>query len=347
MKYFRISILSLFLLSCSADNENETEIQKPIDWEKELFGVGLYGTHPDSLDQVWYSFPINKNAVDPIERHPLSQYKTNYRIYGDTIKLHNRLFYKYLRINNRREKEASVLIERDAVMDDSSIFVLSFIDSAYYKLRKINGFRLLPEAVFLSLSSTKIDPLFEHLEIRTGIANAPTDIKLFVFPDTAFHVMHCYFCDTLPNNSTAELKANEIEYIHSFINTLIKMRNNGRSSGAVCTLGYDYDMKLVYDSLVYEYDNLTIFSVVPDILHKYLSNTIDISRYSPLKVDVYDYRFLNVRERTLRYRDYDRGNDLVDTATIQEIPSTIEFKLPEPKEENPVEVPPIELPDSL
>lgn len=333
MKYIYISILSLFLLSCSADNE--TEYQNPINWEEELFGVGLYGTHPDSLDQVWYSFPFNKNSIEPIERQSKFNYQWSFRIKEDTIKIENLFFHSYLNTISS--------LKRRAVMEDSSSFVLNWLDSSYFKLNKIKGHPLVPEEFFLRLSSSKLDPQFEYLEIRTLFTSAPTDIKLFVFPDTVFHVMQCPFCDTLPDNSTTELKENEIEFIHSFINTLIKMRNHGRRSGAVCTLGYGYDMKLVYDSLVYEYDNLAIFPIVPDILHQYLSNTIDIGRYSPLQVDLYDYRFINVRDRTRRYRHYDRGNDLVDTAIIQEVPSTNEFKLPEPVEENPTETPPIVL----
>ena len=332
MKYIYITLLSLLLLSCSADHEIETH--KPINWEEELFGVGLYGTHPDSLDQVWYSFPMNKNALEPIEGQWRFNYQWSFKIKGDTLKVKNLFFHDYLDTVNWKKR-------RD-VMEDSSSFVLSWLDSSYFKLNKIQGHKLVPEELFIRLSSSKLDPQFEHLEIRTNFASAPTDIKLFVFPDTAFHIMHCYFCDTLPDNSTTELKENEIEFIHSYINTLIKMRNSGRRSNAVCTLGYGYDMKLVYDSLVYEYDNLAIFSIVPDILHQYLSNTVDINRYSPLKVDEFDYRFFNVRERTQKYREYERGNDLVDTVTVQEIPSTEELIPPKP-ETNTTETPPIVL----
>lgn len=344
MNYIYISILSLFLLGCSVDHENETK--KTINWEEELFGVGLYGTHPDSLDQVWYSFPINKNAVEPIERHPISQYKTPYIIKGDTLKMYNQFFYEYLKITNRREQEAAVLIKRDSVMEDSSSFILSRLDSSYFKLKKIKGHTLVPEELFIQLSSLQLDPKFEHLEVRTGFASAPTDIHLSVYPDTAFLIMNCFNCDTLPERTVAQLEEDEIEFVHSFIKTLIKMRKKGHRSDYACTLGYGYKMTLAYDSLMYEYDNLSIFPVVPDILHQYLSNTIDITRFTPFPKDIYEHNYLYILERYRRHIRYYRGNNLVDTIP-QELPSDEELKLPEPREENPVEVPPVMLSDSL
>jgi hypothetical protein len=318
MNYIYISILSLFILGCSADRDNETESQKPIDWEEELFGVGLYGIHPDSLNQAWYSFPINENSIEQIEEHPLSRYKCPYKIQGDTLNMYNRFFYHYLDTINWRNRESAI--------NDSSSFIISKEDSSTFKLIKINGHILVPEILFIQLSSSKLDSSFQHLDVRTSFARAPSDIRLSVYQDTSFLIMKCFKCDSLPRRSIAQLNKEETAFVNRFINTLIEKRKEGRRANTVCTLGYSHDLVLVHDNLIYTYDNYTVIPILPDILHEYLSNTIDISRFSPFPEDMYNTDYLYINERYRKYIHFEKGNDLVDTATVQMIE-----ELPEPK----------------
>jgi hypothetical protein len=317
MKYLYISILSLFLLSCSTDLENQTE--KPIDWEEELFGVGLYGTHPDSLNQVWHYYKSNSNSAGYINSK--AKPSPSFYIKSDTLIVQNNFFY--------------YLLEQDVLREDyfdSSTFLLALTENNLFKLTKIEGHPAIPKMLFVQLSSKSINEQFQHLNIRTYFVSSPvTQVKLASYRDTSLLIFNSYQSDKTIGFGKVNVSAQDKKFINSFINTLIPLRHNGERTNIVCSLGAGYDMELIYDSLSFKYEELSITPVEPRILHDYFIYALDTSQFTATSNDLDDYKYLKKEYQKKGFRFYEKGNDLVDTATVQmieELPET-DTTLPE------------------
>ena len=313
MRYFLFITTLLLLASCSGQ-KSRPKPSTSIDWKEELFGVGLYGESLDSLNHVWYSFTIDSNAIGQIKGHPDFRFTLPYSIDGDTMIVDNhRFLYRYF-------DTLSDWRLRKKIFNDTSSFLISRQDSITFKIDKLDGHDLVPEQLFIQLSSQSVDPKFFHADIRTFTASFPSDFHLSSYYDSSFLLVYCNLCDSLPNTSKVLLNDRDREYIFSYINTLIKKRDDGKATDIVCTLGYGYDIQLAYDSLMYEYDNYSEFKVVPDYLHRYFENSVDTSRLQPYN-NPHESFYLYIRERLHDYRKFPKGNDIVQKATLQEVPT--------------------------
>lgn len=314
MKYIVLPLICYLLASCSGEKVHP----KPptsIDWKEELFGVGLLGESLDSLNYVWFSFDVHPNSIGQIEGHPDFRFRLPYTIDGDTIKLDNHrvLYYHFNSLEDWRVKKE--------VFEDTSSFIISRKDSLSFQLDKLSGHDLVPKQLFIQLSPQTVNPKFLHADIRTGFASSPSNFKLSTYYDTTFLIMDSWKFDDIQSERMVELNEVDQRYIFSYINTLIKKRDEGKATDVICTLGYMYDIELAYDSLMYKYDNLSEFKIVPDYLHLYFENTIDTSRLIPIPEEDFYQEHLYIKERYRDYINFPKGNDIIHKATVQEVPS--------------------------
>lgn len=308
--YYLLIFLTLTLLACKQNTEVELEEKPKIDWEKELFGVGVYGTHPDSLTDVWYSFTINKTSLGYIK----SKIKPNswFTINGDTVCIKNEIAYNKL-------KDIEDFQRKKKIIQDSSIFIASYGYDSLIQFTKHSGDPIIPNTFYIRPSKRKMNKNTQYLSIKMFVTSTNVNFSMTTYQDTTSAVISCFRCDDRFKQGKVYISPKDQEFINSFINTLISLRHDGKRTGAICTLGYSFDMELIYDSLSYKYDNLCVVPVKPDILHEYFSYVVDTSQFKNnlSDFDKFDYLYSKYFDRG--YRFLEKGNNLVDTAVVEMI----------------------------
>ena len=306
MQYLLSIATLLILASCS---EQEVQLKPPIsiDWEEELFGVGFCGTNPDSLNSVWIYYKVNPNSVVQQKTKSELRAKGPAVIENDKITISNYFYRQEIGIVEDRIRLREFLL-------DSTTSRIEWSSNGMIMLTKLDGDSLIPNKMYIKMSSKELRPNFQNLDFNTGFANAKFNYRVSLFKDTAL-VVAKRFSIRVNEQSLVIPNQKDLEFLHMFANTLVEKRNVASQSNIMCTYGYMYSMNLRYDSLEFNYDNLCTNKVVPDYVHSYFSNTIDSTQLIPTKKDFDDNHYIYDAVKERGFKGFEKGNDIGDYPT--------------------------------
>lgn len=296
----------LLLVNCSGQQE-QSKPPTSIDWEEEFFGVGLYGNNPDSLNYVWSYHKINPNSFTQLKQKRKFRAQKSFYFDGDSISINNRFYLQYL-------GDLKKIPNYPDYLEDSTLCLIEKYSNGLFLFRKLEEDSLIPDSIFLKMSSKEPHENFQNLEIHTGFAKSILDFDIALFKDTALIVADCYRCDSL-DQSVVIPNQKDMEFLYMFANTLIQKRKAAKRTGIICTLGYMYDMVLRFDSLEYNYDNLCINRVPPDYVHSYFSNTLDSTRMITPSNEFDDFHYIYDAINKRGFLGFEKGNDIGDYLT--------------------------------
>jgi hypothetical protein len=262
------TIISLILLFSCQEN---LEIDSKTNWEKELIGVGYFGKRIDSLNYLFYYYPMENNQPGKLKEI----FKHKIYISGDTVTFPNFLLRNFFSDEKTHAE----------IREDSSTFLISQV-SPHYLFTKIRGHEVIPNTLYYEKYPNKYPEKFSY-QFVSGFdyfdsfkveISGKDSIKVWL-KGGAYNP---YIYEQYEKNEIDDL------FISSYLNLINNKRYDTSSfslKGAIFCGSSMYET-LVYNDSLFEYT--TYFRRLPDagILLNYFRSKVDSELHGLKKHDL-------------------------------------------------------------